>query len=114
MKAKDVIFLWTPPNVGDPKYAPTRGQVTLCLRQALFSDPKAPVFAHGCGAALGEFDLADHTATDTKAALLAHFHRLTIRDGMDPARVHEALLGIEEWQVLSVVSLKPEAAGAVH
>jgi hypothetical protein len=114
MKAKDVILLWTPPNVGDPKYALTRGQMTLCPRQELFSDPMAPVFAHGCGAALGEFDLDEHPALDAKAALLAHFHRLTIRDGMDPARVHEVLLGIEEWQVLSVVSLKPEIAGSVH
>jgi hypothetical protein len=114
MKANDVILLWTPPNVGDPKYAKTRGQVMLRPRQDMFSDPKAPVFAHGCGAALGEFDLDDSHIMDAKAALLAHFHRLTIRDGMDPARVHQALLDIEEWQVLSVVSLKPESAGPVH
>ena len=114
MKANDVILLRTPPSVGDPKYAMTRGQVTLRTRQELFSDPKAPVFAHGCGAALGEFNLDDSRNVDAKAALLAHFHRLTIRDGMDPARVHQVLLGIEEWQVLSVVSLKKESAAAVN
>lgn len=114
MKAKEVILLWTPPNVGDPKYAPTRGKVAVRTRSELFSDPSAPVFAHGCGADLGDFALGQPGPADAKAALLAHFHRLTIRDGMDPARVHEALLDIEEWQVLSVVSLKPEAAGAVN
>ena len=114
MKANEVILLWTPPNVGDPKYARTRGKVTVRPRLSLFADPSAPVFAHGCGADLGDFSIGVGRVTDVKAALLAHFHRLTIRDGMNPAQVHEAMLDIEEWQVLSVVSLGPEAASPTH
>lgn len=113
MKANEVVLLWTPPNVGDPKYAVTRGKIAVRERRRLFSDPEAPVFAHGCGADVGDSILGQIGPLDPRAALLAHFHRLTIRDGMDPARVHEALLDIEEWQVLSVVSLGPEAAGPV-
>lgn len=112
MKANEVVLLWTPPAIGDPKYARTRGRVTVMERERLFVDPEAPIFAHSCGAHLGEFALGPATP-DAKAALLAHFHRLTIRDGMNPVEVHEALLGIEEWQVLSLVSLGPEVAGPV-
>jgi hypothetical protein len=113
MKANQVVLLWTPPAIGDPKYARTRGRVTVMERERLFADPEAPVFAHSCGAHLGDFSLGDSRTLDVKAALLAHFHRLTIRDGMNPAQVHEALLGIEEWQILSMVSLSPEVAGPV-
>ena len=112
MKANEVVLLWTPPTIGDPKYARTRGRVTVMERERLFADPGAPVFAHSCGANVGDYTLGA-TALDTKAALLAHFHRLTIRDGMNPSDVHEALLSIEEWQVLSMVSLGPEVAGPV-
>lgn len=103
MKAKDALIAWTP--VSNDRL-PTKGSVRVGpLLRENDADWTSP-YAYTGGAAYTY--RRDMDEWQQIAMVFIEYHTLVCRDGMDPKRVHEAFLAIDEY----AERISPDLPGA--
>jgi hypothetical protein len=97
MKAKNAIICWTADRAS-VAHGKTRGEVTVYDHVACLAAGQRPWRAFQ--SASGHCDEEWRKASDLRRAMLMfiHFNTLTVRDGLDPQKVHGAFLKIEEYR----------------
>jgi hypothetical protein len=90
MKISKTMIAWTPMYSGDDN--PTRGLIALTPHPG---DRRSDEFTSHVGACDFTIDFADKLAAER--FLLQAYHWLTCSCGLDPARVHFILTGLDEY-----------------
>jgi len=93
LRAADAMIAWTPATDTVPEWGGTGGRVLVVPHPDI--GDRARSFRKTDGAAGGYWrDLAPETRI---ARIMVLFHTMVIRDGIDPAVAHKALLEIDEY-----------------
>jgi len=90
MKINETMIAWTPMYAGDDN--PTRGLIALTPHPG---DRRSDEFTSHVGACDFTVDFSDKPTAERW--LLQQYHNLTCSCGLDPARVHFILAGLDEY-----------------
>ena len=94
MKYRDCMIAWTPDDVARRKYDAMAGCVEVGPHPDLTGwSQKYECTTGGCYA-----DVRDSTPDRQVIFMLADFQKLIVGYGLDPMRVHEAFLQIDEYR----------------